>query len=194
MSLEVNNPYDERLTFWTEKAINQLGISINLFTSIGIALIGYYNVGFHDIPKISFSVNSTFSKELFFYFLCFSPIVLSVLFGLLSVVSRLYDFRICRQILLTRKRVFSIKDQKINLEKIDYQYKPKYISVFFKYMKNVKLDITKEDIKTGAYQIKFVELSTDSKLLGRFTLITHRCQLLLLFISIIFYLTYKISI
>lgn len=47
--------YTERHNFWTNQVLNQFGFSINLFLTIGIAMIAYLVPQKKNYPKIIFN-------------------------------------------------------------------------------------------------------------------------------------------
>jgi hypothetical protein len=104
--------YQERHTRWQNYAITQLGYTNNVILLLATGLLGFIfdkdavkNI--FDIFQFGVNCNSIL------YSLSLASLFLSIMFGLLVTISRLYDFRINRNIVLTRKRFYEKKKDKI---------------------------------------------------------------------------------
>lgn len=174
--------YTTRYRFWNTQRINQLGYSINLFTTLGLTAIGYL---------ISHKTNFLILKDLneckvFTQYLTITLLFFSICFGITAIVSRLYDFKLTTNINLTRKRC---SNKKINL-------KNRLIK------DNINLSIILDIISGKDFTIKETEIISESKdlitkfnknrkicfYLGRITWNAHMIQLLLLIASSICYI------
>lgn len=186
--------YTERQRFWQEKALEQFGYANNLFIAINIAVLGYLVKQAHtEGIKIN-----TSDWEWSVTLLGISIIVasFSLLCGITSVLSRLYDLRLTRHIIDLRKRDY------IDHHKIIYKYysKRKYrivtISEFYSLRKNfVKTVFDRKD----NYWIEDLEVDPDILLkkfhclrirtnkLGEFSWKTFKAQIISLCIAVIIY-------
>ena len=97
--------YSERHRFWADLAVKQTTFSNNVLLTISIAVFGYFFVNRGVVYKVlvlDFALPINRPVALFMVGTLF--IFFSMLFGLLVSFTRLYDFRLTRHILLTRKR------------------------------------------------------------------------------------------
>lgn len=97
--------YSERHRFWADQAVKQTTFSNNILLTISIAVLGYFFVNRGVIYKIlvfDFALPIDWPAALFVVGTLL--ILSSILFGLFVSFSRLYDFRLTRHILLTRRR------------------------------------------------------------------------------------------
>ena len=182
--------YSERHNRWTDKAINQLGYSLNLFTTIGIASVGYLVTNREKYPKLD--LDGKFDSSLALYFVSLLMIYTFALFGSISILSRLYSFRITRHLAYIRKKHLEIKNNTsgISNNKVVNLKKTNYYKVF---KDNVlgKIDfINNEDLKSNNISERFDILRLNASTLGSITWKMHKYQIILLLIaSLIFSLT-----
>lgn len=172
-----------RNNLWTDRTITQLGYSINLFTTIGIAFLGYIITHRDKFPHLSISCDSEFSWILSFFVFATIMIVVSIGFGFTSVMSRLLDFRITRHLALSRKRfLVRNKEKAINEDRkiglidsniIDISNERSY-PVFKKHILGKTDFISEYDFKESKVIDKFEKLRKESKILGRMTWKYHR--------------------
>jgi len=97
--------YSERHRFWADLAVKQTTFSNNILLTIAIAVLGYFFVNRGVIYKVlvfDFALPIDWPTVLFVVGTLL--ILFSILFGLFVSFARLYDFRLTRHILLTRKR------------------------------------------------------------------------------------------
>lgn len=192
--------YINRNNFWTDKTITQLGYSINLFTTIGIALLGYIITHRDEFPHLSFSCDAEFSWILTLFLIGTISTVFSIGFGFASILSRLFDFRITRHLALTRKRFLTKNKEKalsenrdlglIDSKIIDISNERNY-PVFKKNILGKSEFITENDFKESRVIDKFEKLRKESNILGDLTWKYHRYQIGLFFLGI---LTYGLTI
>jgi len=187
---ELKNKLDEytsRNNFWTDKAINQFGYSINLFTTIGIGLLGYLVTNRNKISKLEYIKDGDINYTLVFYYSSLIIIFISILFGFISILSRLYDFRITRHLALTRKRFLKRKKAKEGLidSKIIDISKDNYCTVFRKNLFEKIEFINESHFENGNVPEQFEELRKSSKILGAISWKTHKIQILFFMIGIL---------
>ncbi len=188
--------YINRNNFWTDKTINQLGYSINLFTTIGIAFLGYIITDRDKFPNMSFSCDSEFSYILTLFIVGTISTIMSVGFGFKAILSRLFDLRITRHLALTRKR-FLTRNKKIALNenrteglitsKIPNITNEQNCPIFWKHFRGKTEFITENDFTESSVIDKFEKLRKESKILGNMTWKCHRFQIGLFFLGIIIY-------
>lgn len=87
--------YDERHRFWSAKSIEQLSFANNLILTLSLAALGFF-----------FNQNSQLCSYKKLYITIILICCLSIFLGILSALSRLYDFRFSRKITLIRKIYF----------------------------------------------------------------------------------------
>lgn len=184
--------YNRRYEYWSEKAITQLGYSLHLFTTIGITSLGYLISIRKEFPKLVFNCNLDFDFNLFFYFSSILLILTSIVYGFISILSRLYDFRLTRHLALSRKRFLKRskerEDNGLILDKIINEPRGKN----WKYFKKIickKINFINENdiIEKSRFLRKFKKIQIYSKVLGTFSWKTHKIQILLFVIGIISY-------
>ena len=188
--------YISRNNLWTDRTITQLGYSINLFTTIGVAFLGYIITHRDKFPHLSFSCDSEFSWILSFFIIGTISTVSSIGLGFASVLSRLLDFRITRHLALTRKRFLTKNKEKalnenrnmglIDSKIIDISNERSY-PVFNKHILGKTDFISEDDFKESKVIAKFEKLRKESKILGRTIWKYHRYQIGLLFLGVITY-------
>ncbi len=172
--------YSEKYKFWTEKTLMQFGYSINLFTTIGITFLTYlisikskhYHYGLEDC--FIFSVIFTF---------------LSVAYGLISVISRLYDFRLTRNITLSRKRYYREYQANPNSEMLDRsdKFRCVFLQVFKTVFQKTNFIEKHEENNKENFEQKFKNLQLESKILGDCSWKAHKIQIVFFLVGILFY-------
>jgi hypothetical protein len=183
------NEYIKRSNFWSEKAINQFGYSINLFTTLGIGLLSYLITNREKFPELKFICCGNINWILVLYFSATILIFCSIVLGFLSILSRLYDFRISRHLSITRKRYFSENKSKngfIKSEIIDISNERQFRT----FKKNVFREIefiTESDFEQKHVIEKFKQLRKESKILGAFSWKMHKYQIISFIIGIFLY-------
>ena len=97
--------YSERHRFWTDQAVKQTTFSNNILLTISIAVFGYFFVNRGVVYKVlvlDFAL--PINPPVVFFIVGTLFITISMMLGFLLSFTRLYDFRLTRHILLTRKR------------------------------------------------------------------------------------------
>lgn len=110
---EESKYYIERHRNWQNKAIEQLSIANNFLLTIST---GWFVFSFEKdiISGIKFCFcNCEIDKSLTFYSFSLLFIILSILTGIMVLISRLYDFRLSRHLTLVRQRFYQKNKDKI---------------------------------------------------------------------------------
>jgi len=178
--------YSNRGNFWTEKAIKQFGYSLNLFTTIGIAVISYLIINRDKFPEFEYIKDGDINYRLVFYYSSLILVFFSILFGFISILSRLYDFRITRHLALTRKRYLSRLKSKDGLisSKITDISKENYCKILRKCLFGKIVFINENHFQNNTVVSTFETLRKNSKVLGAITWRTHKIQIVLFVIGI----------
>jgi disulfide bond formation protein DsbB len=98
MLMSKDTKYTERHRFWTDKAISQLSLSIEVMFAVAVATLGYILDDDNCCRFCWFSRDCFFSFKLFSLFFSILMIVGSIFYGLLSLFSRNLDLRLTRHI------------------------------------------------------------------------------------------------
>ena len=194
MDPELKN-YIDRHRIWQDLSLKQMSFFNNLLIIISIGFLGFLvKDEFFKLIHINFQESFHFKSLLFVISVIIA--LLSVFYGLLSALVRLYDFRLSRHIALTRLRIYKGKDWdreilKANkVEKISYNARYDLLAkiAFDKFLFFSKEDIEKLGNRESLQEEQFEELLKSSKHLGELTWIYVKRQLGFLFLSINFYL------
>ncbi|HEM48572.1 MAG TPA: hypothetical protein ENO27_00035 [Caldithrix sp.] len=187
---QLNNKLDEytqRHRFWTNLVLNQFGFSLNLFITISIGFLGYLISTKDKYPEIVIDFNQSVNWNLVFYVFTLILVFISILSGSISIISRLYDLRLTRHIIWTRKAVFKklnkfLPDSYINL-KNESLIRTFIKVIFFKieFIGEINAD-NFESIK-----LQFENIRKQSKILGRISWRAHKVQIVILVISVLIY-------
>lgn len=104
--------YHERNTRWTDKSIRQLSFFNNLILSLGVGFISfaYKNIAANSLAFTLSSIDWPITLSV----LSFVSIGLSIFFGLLVGLNRLWDFRITGQINQIRQRMYEHSEKKLD--------------------------------------------------------------------------------
>lgn len=179
--------YTERNIRWTDKAISQLGNSINLFTTLGISFLIYLVTNNAKIPKYDF--NGEFSLLLTIYFISLLLIFFSVFFGFISILSRLYDFRLTRHLTYIRMKYYKLNGNTKDLSNdliIDISNENR-IKIFYKTVIRSTNLISQKELESDLIKSRFEELRKNANVLGNLTWKTHKNQIFCLFLASFFY-------
>lgn len=183
--------YKSRHIRWQDYALTQLGYTNNIIITIAIAFFAY-SIDKTYLSKFSF--HGEFDLKMFFYVFSILFILLSIIFGALTSLSRLYDFKITRNIALTRQRFCNhCKDNHKSLPGYDFP-RPCFCSLFCSLTRILFCHIelmTTNDIKTlletSALTEKYNRLRKLSHILGILTWKLIKLQFLCLILSFVFY-------
>lgn len=179
--------YNERHYFWRDKILTQLGYSINLFLTIGIATLGYLITQKKNFPLSHFSCKYDINYSFIFYLLTILVLFYSILTGCISVTSRLFDLRITSHTFKIRKKTVD------RLKKILPEESPEIDDKRLKSYINVILGDEFKSVKEADYsdlrtvKAKFNHNRDLTRKLGELTWKTHYQQIVTLFIAIVIY-------
>lgn len=187
--------YKERHRFWAGHTLEQFGTANNFFLISGIALLGYLMKEFEKLGLFNFGIeNIDYYATALFFSIC--SIFLSILFGALTLLSRLYDLRLTRHINTIRIIAYSkeydyktFKDEYIDIEKNRKICKMFFILTwkFIGTLTSRNYFITNNNISEETIDNKFLELRKRALMLGRYSWISFNFQILWLLISLIFF-------
>lgn len=110
--------YYERHSYWQNIAISHMSFSINLFLTISLAFLGFIvnSSNMNNIDLI-FSVTEP-DPGITLIFISVIMGGLSILYGILSVLTRIADFNLTRNVVYTRKLFYSKKNDVLKTEKV----------------------------------------------------------------------------
>ena len=172
--------YSKRAEFWSNQSISQFGYSLNLFLTVGIAFIGFIVSQRNEYEKVHFA-STKIEWSLLFYFITLTLVFCSIIFGAISVISRLYDLRITRHIILVRKRALKKIDKFLSEKTIEKNEKINLLKFKIDYIE----DIDYQNIES--LKSKFEKLRTQSNSFGNLSLKFHNRQIIYLVLSSIIY-------
>jgi len=185
--------YKERYIRWQGISLTQLGYTNNILLSL---TIGFLAIAFDKdyLNTLSFSKDSFFNLKMCFYFLTILFLLLSIVYGVLTSLSRLYDFKITQQIVLTRQRFYDeYKNQPKALPNYNFQrpkFKLRFKTLCFVLFHPINY-IDKKEIKNflnNEQSLKnFNKLRRIANTLGVLTWRLLKFQFLFLVISMLFY-------
>ncbi|MGJ1266354.1 hypothetical protein ACR78F_00110 [Sphingobacterium spiritivorum] len=182
--------HDERHRFWTEQALNQFGFASNFFFLLSFAFFTFLMN--REITKklLPFDFKLSFSFSKFFFVLALVVGFVSIVFGALTVLSRLYDLRLTRHKTYVRKRYNKVKggvlcDDDINIDNYSFFKK---INVLYKSSISRAHFIIDKDIEDQQLlSEKFMNLRINNLLLERLSWTTFSYQIITLLISLFTY-------
>jgi hypothetical protein len=194
--VQITQDYRERLHFWTGETLTQFGMTNNFFIAIGIALLGYFIKQLEQLGSLNLNTASPDPKVTFLV-ISTSTAFMSVLCGIGTLLSRLYDLRLSRH-----KNTTKVKGYK---EKFGFQkFEPNYIDIrrnhcyliyacillwnFFGTIVQTKYYINDDDFTKGQSKSKFQKLHERTLKLGSFSWMNFGWQIFWISISIIGFL------
>lgn len=181
--------YNERYRFWSNQILSQFGYTQNLFITIGLGFFGYLISIRDKYPEIIIKCSLPINWNLAFYMSSFLLVFISILIGSISILSRLYDLRLTRHIISTRKEAFKERnllftDSFIKFdESLIFLLKSFFKIIFCKiqFIKNTEIN------KSAELKSEFENLRKQSKILGILSWKTHKIQIMTLIISVLIY-------
>ena len=187
------NEYKERHVRWQDITLTQLGYTNNIILTLTIGFLAFaFDKEF--LSTFSCAKDSIFSLKMCFYILTILSIIISIAYGVMTSLSRLYDFRITRHIDLTRQRFY---DDCKNIPKALPAYDfPKPIfklrfktlcHVLFRQIDFIDKKEIKDLLKNQQTKKNFNELRRTANTLGILTWRLLKAQFLFLIISLILY-------
>ena len=171
------NKYEERLRFWTEQSLNQVGYSLNVFLSIELAFLAYLISQRNDFPKLHIDFNESISWKLVSYYTIIVLLFIAILICSSAILTRLYDLRITRHLAIVRKRCLKIFTKYLPENYLDIDHLKPITSFKKALLGKIKFVHFKTDTTYESIIPPFQELRTHAKKLGDFTWFTHNLQL-----------------
>jgi len=183
--------YEYRHRFWTDTSLTQLSTTNNLLLTVSTGFLAFC-FDKQSIKSIITDSTLSYNWSLFYYFSALSLIALSITLGIGVLFCRLYDFRISRNLSLTRKRYFKKHSKEIIIDKNDeginmcHRLKSLY-SVIFCEFPYIKESYINDNLKEQNLIDDVKKLKRLSKVLGSATWRWTKIQVLLFFSAIISY-------
>ena len=179
---EKQKEYLERYRFWTSNSIQQLSFTNNLLLVISIAAFGYF-FGKRDkiYTNLHFDVSADIDWIIVFFLFGSLLMAFSIFFGACLSISRLYDFRLTRNISITRKRVCQNTGKLLKDEELDkFTIKEGLADLLCIFLKFDKYAVTRNEcfIVNETLKNKFKRLRNISLSLGRTTWFLFNLQFL----------------
>jgi hypothetical protein len=183
--------YTGRHRVWADISVTQLSTTNNLLLTISAGLLAFCfdKDTFRQIHiKFSESINWT----QFFYISSIVVLAFSITFGICVLVTRLYDFRISRHLALTRKRVYAksskpLPDNDLGGYSAGGRVKALFNVLFCRlpFISKIAVDNFEPG---GQLTTDFNSLRRLSKVLGSASWRWTKIQLILFFVSVVFYM------
>lgn len=194
--------YRERHRFWAGQTLTQFGNSNNFFIVIGFAIIGFLIKELNQFDKIEFiSSWEKINPKVTFLIISLIFTFLSLISGILTMLSRLYDLRLTRHINTIRIKLYSKKynfDNNLPNEYIDIKNNSKFpgfqIKLFKFFLGSILYNdyfLSEKDIEIKSNRDeRFSELRERAVMLGRFSWISFKWQILWILLSIIIFMIF----
>ncbi|OXB04661.1 hypothetical protein [Flavobacterium pectinovorum] len=204
--IEVDKLYEKYDTvhyFWRDKVLTQLGISINLFLTIGIAVIGYYLTqnNASDIivlekvnDNIIYNVKKANDGSLHWSTITMLILFLvSVFCGCMAITSRLHDLRITSKTFKLRK--IGMKDYNETLPDEFPIDEKELLNNYWKATLIAMYGYKEYDFSNfKKLEKSFLKLRSLTEQLGKLTWILHMSQIIVFILGIIaFFVSYFIN-
>lgn len=185
--------YNEKSIRWQDYAINQLGFTNNIGLTLTIGFLAFaFDKNF--LSTMTFSSDSTFNPKMLINLITVIFLLLSIISAVITSMSRLYDFRITRNITNIRKWYYNYCKNIPPLPEYHFtKAKSRFTFIniiFLLFFGKIKMfnkkeipDIVKDYNTLGKY-LKLKELTNK---LGKLTWNCLRIQFLFLIIAIILY-------
>ncbi len=188
-----SNEYQQRYQFWSERAVAQFSFSNNLLLTISIATLGYFfKEGKQDFSDLKIWLPNSGDIDLNATLFSLATIFtgLSIIFGLVATMSRLYDFNLTRHIALIRKRVYDkhakmFPDSSLS-EKNTLESLLDLAEALFRFEK-IKISRTECESFEEPLLKKFLNLREITAGLGRLSWVLFSYQFFCFLIGLIFY-------
>jgi hypothetical protein len=187
--------YKERHIRWQNISITQMGFTNNILITIAIGFLAFAFKD-KDLTPFKFCLCGNFNWFLLLNFLSLIFLFVSITNGILTSLSRLYDFRITRNITLTRQRFYeyAMKNKLSKTYLFDFDFpNPKCkegicaIKLIFHGIDVITKNESSKIRTDYILRKKFNNLRKLSKTLGILSWLLLRCQLVALLISLFFY-------
>lgn len=189
--------YSQRQKDWRDISSNQLSLANNILLTIAS---GYLVLIFDkkELSKVEINFNSNIDWQILFYFSSVLLTVIAIILGILILINRLYDFRISRHIVLTRKRVYKKHGEKLPESSLGSISIKDIIceewSILFKKIDFITIDDVKDfKDKKDLFNKRFNRLRRQSLVIGSTPHKWTKFQIFLLLSSLVSYMTYIIK-
>ena len=189
---KIPKDFEQLHSDWRNISISQLSFTNNLMLTFSS---GFFIYIFSDkkLPKFNLNKDGNFIQPKFLFILCIIFLTLSLIYGIAILFTRLYDFRITRNIIFARSRT----NNKLKYKDFgDFTFNER-ISTLWKILFKKLPFLTREDAKKGINDLeflkKFEELLKMSKILGTSSWLWTKFQILYLSLSFTFYLIFIFS-
>ncbi|AFU69510.1 hypothetical protein P700755_002784 [Psychroflexus torquis ATCC 700755] len=178
--------YRERHRFWAGQTLTQFGNANNFFIIIGFAILGYLVKEFDQFSNLEFTCEwEKFNSKATFLIVSLILTLLSLLSGTLTMLSRLYDLRLTRDINTIRIKSYSKKydyDNELPNDYLDIKGKLKFlefqIALFRKFWGSIFNNgyfLNDKDLENrNDRHRKFLDLRERTLMLGRFSWISFK--------------------
>jgi hypothetical protein len=178
--------YSERHRFWTDKAYGQLSLSIEIIFGLSIATLGYLLDKKDDFAFCWCLPNCVFSLTHALLFTSVSFIMLSIVFGLLAIMSRNLDLRITRHITYLRKKKSGVikNEPTIKLPCLGYCG---LLKIFIEGYRKIE----PSEYDSPEFVNRFSELRWMANCLGQLTWNSSKWQIIFLFFGILQFVVYR---
>lgn len=183
--------YIDRNRFWTQQALNQFGFTSNFFFLISTSFFAFLikENKIKDLIYIECQLKMSFSKIGVLITILFAFI--SILYGALTVLSRLNDLRLTRHITETRRKYYKKTSKKISekCDNVNPETKNTYEVLWQSFINSDQLIITEKDFNDkDVIGEKIKNLRMNTKILSDFSWKAIKIQIGALVISILLFL------
>ena len=190
---DILKAYIDRNRFWTQQALNQFGFTSNFFFLLSISFFAFLikENKLKDLLYIDFNSNFSVTKIVYLITLIFGFI--SIVYGALTVLSRLNDLRLTRHITEIRKKCYKKwgKQIPVNGKENDEgnpKVRNKYNILWESFINSDQLMISKKDFKNiEKISEKISDLRCKTKVLSEFSWLAIKIQIGTLVISLLFF-------
>lgn len=183
--------YSDRHKFWMQISLEQLSTTNNLLLTISTGFLAFC-FDKQSIKSIITDSTLSYNWSLLYYFASLGLIALSITLGIAVLFCRLYNFRISRHLVLTRKRVFKQYKGEIlidnDLKDVNiFRRISTIFTIIFIELPFIDKTIINDYFKDEKLKEKFNDLRQISKVLGSASWLWTKIQVLLFFSSVICY-------
>lgn len=181
--------YSSRYRFWTERAIKQLSFENNLLLTVAIAALGYFwkekPANYYILIKFDNSPN----WPILFFVLGTIFVSVSIFFGFMLSLSRLYDMRLTRHILSLRQSAAKEKYLLADAELLDSNYVRQFYTMFkvFLNYRNYKIPKSYIESKNNNLTERFNKIRQYAKDFGDLSWCNLKIQAFAFLFGILFY-------
>lgn len=185
--------YDNRMKEWYKISVTQISNTNTIIFTLASGLL-IFCIDKKPNEKIYFELLTPLNWKIVFYLTSISLLSISIIFGVGVLFARLYDFKITRQIVLTRKRVYEKYKKKLPNNDFDDEectdrIKALFTLIFskFKFIPKNKISNDLEGVKA-----EFEGLRRLSQIMGSATWIWIKWQIIAFILGGFIFLINKI--